>query len=107
MPLVIDLKVNASLDHSVLLHFVLLQVHQTIWAKFQAKNNVRSASASTALAQVLYQSHITCTVNHHQRGSGERNGAQTRTKVSFDKTMMQVLELLWLVKKAGLGMKRH
>jgi len=35
-----------------------------------------------------------CTANHHLRGSGERNGAQRRTKV----TMIQALELLQLAK---------
>ena len=35
--------------------------------------------------------------NCHIHGSGERNGAQRRTKVSFTTTMMQALKLLWLV----------
>ena len=36
-----------------------------------------------------------CTVtNHHLRGKGKRNNVQRRTKVSFGRTMMQVLELL-------------
>ena len=54
------------------------------------KNNLRSAFARTALAQVSHQSHNVCTAN---RGSGEKNGAQMRTKVSFGRTMMQALEL--------------
>ena len=41
---------------------------------------------------------ITCTANHHLHGSGEKNGAQWRIKVSFGKTMMQALELRQLVK---------
>jgi len=53
-------------------------------------------SASTALAQVPHRSHSACTVNCHLCGSGERNGAQRRTKVSF---MMQALELLRLAKR--------
>jgi len=32
-------------------------------------------------------------------GKGERNGAQSKIKVSFGRTMIQALELLWLVKR--------
>ena len=49
-----DLKVGVSLDHGVSLHFVSLLALLTCWATFQAKNNVRSAPASTALTQVWY-----------------------------------------------------
>jgi len=63
------------------------------------KNDTRSASASTALTQVLHQSHKVCVTNCHPSGSGERNGAQKRTKVSFSETMMQALELLRLAKR--------
>jgi len=38
------------------------------------------------------------TANCHLRGSEERNGEQKRTKVSFDRTMMRVLELQQLAK---------
>ena len=72
-------------------------------AIFQSKNNVSSAPASTALAQVSHRSHNAHTSNRHQCGSGERNGAQRRTKVSFGKTMMQALELLQLTKMQMLG----
>ena len=41
--------------------------------------------------------------NTHQHSSRERNGAQWRTKVGFGRTMMQALELPWLVKKHILG----
>jgi len=92
------LKVGVSLDHGVTLHFVLLPVLWTLRATIQAKNTVRSASASTALAQVSHQSHNTRTANCHLRGSGERNRAQRRTKVNFGRTMMQALELLQLAK---------
>jgi len=44
------------------------------------------------------KSYNVCTINCHLCGSGERNGAQIRTKVSFGRTMMQVLELLRLEK---------
>ena len=43
------------------------------------------------------------TSNCHLRGSGERNGAQRRTKVSFDRTMMQVLEVLRLAERQVWG----
>jgi len=51
---VIDLKVGMSLNDSVSLCFVLFPTLRTLLATFQAKNNIRSASASTALAQVLH-----------------------------------------------------
>jgi len=43
------------------------------------------------------------TANRHLHSSGERNGAQRRTKVSFGKTMMQAFELLQLTKRNILG----
>jgi len=69
---------------------------QTCLTTFQTKNNIRRASASSALALILHQSHNTCTANRHQRDSGV---TQRRTIVSFDRTMMQALELLQLVKR--------
>jgi len=68
-----NLKVCVLLDHGALLCFVSLL---TLEAKFQAKNNVRSAPASTALSQVLQRSHNACTTNRHLCGSGERNVEQ-------------------------------
>ena len=44
-----DLKVGVSLYHGVSLHFVSLPGLQTLWLIFQAKNNVKSAPASTAV----------------------------------------------------------
>ena len=38
----------------------------------------------------------------YARRNGEMNGAQRRTKISFDKTMMQELELLQLAKGMSL-----
>ena len=93
---VIDLKVGVSLHHGVSLRFVSLPA---LLATFQANNNIRSASASTALVQVSYRYHNACTVNCRLHGCGERNGAQRRKKVSFGRTMMQALKLLWLVKR--------
>ena len=40
---------GVSLGYDVSLRFVLLLALQTCWATFQAKNNVRSAPASSAL----------------------------------------------------------
>ena len=70
--LFIDLKVGVSLDHGVLLSFVSLLALQTRWATFQAKNNVKSAPASSAFTIVLHQSHNTCTVNRHLHTKEER-----------------------------------
>ena len=72
------------LDHDVSLHFVLLLAFQ---ATFQAENNVRSTPASSTLTLVLYRRHNTHTANRYLHGSGERNGAQRKTKVSFGRTI--------------------
>jgi len=72
----IDLKVGVSLDRGVLLCFISFLALQTLWETFQAKNNVKSAPASTALTLVPHQSHNARTTNCHLRGSGERNGEQ-------------------------------
>ena len=72
------------------------QLLQKLWEAVQAEN---SAPASTALTQVLHQSHNTHTTNHHQCGKGVTNGAQRRTKVSFGRTMIQALELQRLAKR--------
>ena len=77
------------------LSFNSLLALRTPWASFQVNNNI---SVSTALTLV---SHVR-TVNRHLHGSGERNGQQGRTKVSFGRTMMQALEALWLVKGTSL-----
>ena len=55
----IDLKVGVSLNHGVTLCFILLLAFRPCWATFQAKNNVRSAPASSALTLVSHQA-ITC-----------------------------------------------
>ena len=94
-----NLKVGVLLDHIASLCSVSLPVLLTFEAIFQAKNNVRSTPASTALAQVSCRSHNMHNANCHLCSSGERNGAQRRTKVNSGKTMMQALGLLWLAKK--------
>ena len=94
----IDLKVGVLLDHDVSLCFVSL-----LDLRCQAKNNVRSTPASSALILVSHQSHNRRTTNRHLRDCGERNGAQRRTKISFGRTMMQTVELLRLAKRHVLG----
>jgi len=89
----INLKVGVLLS----LHFVLLLAY--VGQHSKQKNDVRSSSASSALTLVLHRSHNVHTANRHLCGSGGRNGAQRRTKVSFSRTMMQALELLRLVKR--------
>ena len=69
------------------------------WLMFQAKNNVKSAPASSWLTLVLRRSHNVHTANHHLCSKGERNEVQMRTKLSFGRTMMWALELLRLAKK--------
>jgi len=101
---ILDFKVNASLDHG----FVSLEVFRTWWTAFQAKNNVRSAPANSALTVVSNQSQGAHTANRHLRAKGERNGLQKRTKIIFDKTMMQALHGAAAVgKKAHVRMKQR
>jgi len=92
-------KVNMSLDHGVSPRFVAFLAVWTVLETFQVTNNTRSIPASSALTQVSHWSHNRRTANRHQHGSGERNGEWRRTKVSFSRTMMQALELLWLAKR--------
>ena len=47
----INLKVGVSLNHGVALCFISLLAFQTCWATFQAKNNVSSTPASSALTR--------------------------------------------------------
>ena len=96
----INLKVGMLLDHGVSLCFALLLEVWTCWAMFQAKNNVRSASASPALTLVSHRSHNMRTTNRHLHTKGKKNAAQRRKKISFSWTMMRALELLlWLAKR--------
>ena len=84
-------------------HYGLLPEHfKSPLGTVRAKNGVRNAPASSALIQVLHQIHNMRTANHHLHGKGERNGTQRRTKVNFVnfvRTMMQAVELLWLVQR--------
>ena len=74
--------------------------HFLLFVPFQAKNDVRSAPACTALTEVSYQSHNALTTNCHlSTCKGEMNGIQRKTKVSFGRITMQALELLQLVKR--------
>ena len=50
----IDLKVGTSLNHEVTLRFNSLLAFRTCLVTFQAKNNVRSALASSALTLVSH-----------------------------------------------------
>jgi len=78
-------------------------VSSLCWATFQAKDNVRSAPASSALTLVSHQSHSAHSANRHPCGSRQRNGAQRRTKVSLSRTIMQSLKRLWLAKRHIMG----
>ena len=85
-------KLGVSHDHGVLICFASL-------VAVQAKNNVRSSPAGSALTIVSDWSHKAHTTNCHLDAKGEKNGVQWWTKVSFGRTMMRALELLWLVKR--------
>jgi len=59
-------------------------------------NSVRSAPASSVISQAIALK-LECVHRKSSptvRGRGESDGAQSRTKVNFDRTMMQALE--WL-----------
>ena len=72
----------------------MLYRFQPLLATFQEKNSVKSTTASASLTQVSHWSHNSHATNCHLYSSKERNGAQRRTKLSFDRTMM-----LWLAGK--------
>ena len=65
----------------------------------------KSIAAITAVTKSSMKPRSRATTNCHLCGihSGEKNGKQRRTKVSFGRTMMQALELLWLAKRHILG----
>ena len=92
-------KVGVSFDHGALLRFASLLAVRTCWTMFQAKNNVKSTPACSALSLVYYQSHKACTANRYLHTKGERNGVQRKTKIIFSRTMMWALELLGLAKR--------
>jgi len=63
------------------------------------KDSVLKTSAITAVTKSYMKPQSGATANRHLRGSGERNGKQRRTKVSFGRTMIRALELQRLVKR--------
>jgi len=65
----INLKVGVSLDNGAPIHFASLLAFLTLLATFQAKKNVRSVPASSALTLILHQSHNARSTNRHLRGS--------------------------------------
>jgi len=64
---------------------------------------VLNTSAITAVIKSSMKPRSDATANCHLGSSGERNGEQNRTKVSFGRTMMRALELQWLTKRHILG----
>ena len=94
------LQLKLWVCHSMVVYYsALFPATSNTYGNIPSKNNIRSASASTTLTQVLHRSLIIHTANCHLRRSGERNGTQKRTKVSFCSTTMQALELLQLAKR--------
>ena len=71
---------------------------------FKHKDSMLNTSAITAVTtKSSMKPRSSATTNHHLCRRGERNGEQSRTKVSFGRTMMQALELLWLMKRHVSG----
>ena len=66
---------------SMTLCFVSLLALRTLWATFQAMNNVRSAPASTTITLVSHRSHNVSTENRYLRGSGERRTKEKQGKL--------------------------
>ena len=62
-----------------------------------------NTSAITAVTKSSMKPRSGATTNRHLSGSGERNGEQRRTRVSFGRTMIRALELQRLVKRHILG----
>ena len=60
-----------------------------------------NTSAITAVIKCSMKPRISATSNRQLRGSGESNGKQRRTKVSFGRTMIQALELRQLEKSTS------
>ena len=90
------LKVGILVNQSVSLSFISLPALQTFWVTFLAKSNKRSTPASTTFTQFSHQSHKVHTANCLPSDSGERNEAQRRSKITFGRSMMQTLELLYI-----------
>ena len=82
--------------HYALFCFQLFE-HLTI---ISSKNSVKVPLLALHLPKSCTEA-LTCvnTAYCHLRGKGEMNGVQRRAKVSFGRTMMQALELLWLAKR--------
>jgi len=74
-------------------------VFQHFTELFKQKDRVINTSAITAVTKSSMKPWSGATANCHLHGSGERNGEQRRTKVSFGITMMRTLEQLQLVKR--------
>ena len=85
-------------------HYASFLVTSNTLSNLPCKNSIRRAPASSALTKSQTKA-ITC-IPQYMQHSGEMNGVQKRTKVSFGRIMMQALELLLLAKKAGLGTKQ-
>ena len=98
--LFIDFKVGVSFGYG----FISLLVVRICWTAFQARNNVWSAPAGSALTLVSHRSPNARTENRHLCAKGERNGVQK----TFDKTMMWPnIGAAAVGEKAHLGTKRR
>ena len=73
----------------------------TFTERFKQKNSMLNTSAITAVTKSSMKPRSGATTNRHLRGSGERNGEQRRTKVTFGRAMMQALELLHISRDEG------
>jgi len=80
------------------LRFVFSFVYQ-FTERFKQKDGVLNTSAITAVTKSSMKPQSGATTNRHLSGSGERNGEQRRTKVSFGGTMIRALELQQLAKR--------
>ena len=76
---------------------IFIQPLRMLWITSQAKNSARKAYVSSALTK-------SCTLAITRiLTNADWKGTQRRTKVSFGRTMMQVLDVLWFAKSHILG----
>ena len=73
---------------------IRLQCVLPFYKLFKQKDSVINTSATIEVTKSSIKPQSSTTTNHHLRGSGERNGEQRRTKVSFGRSMTRALELV-------------
>ena len=63
----------------------------TFTKRFKQKDSVVNTTVITAVTKSSIKPRSSATANRHLHSSEEKNGEQSRTKVNFDRTMMQAM----------------